>query len=316
VRASAGIYNGHQNMLSQVGSITTNGVTQQTLTEFSGLGNPTYPGVLSPTPLPAGQFPAGVGVRVFDRNYKNPRIYTGNVQFEQQITNGTTVYTDFTWSKGVYLTDFLDYNRADRGTPFLTLGETMVAGSRANSLYRGLTVGGRRRVSKGVQFEANYVYSQDWDNDSNERDPFTDITVAPDPTFNLRRNYAPSNRDMRHRFNAYALTELPGKIELNVRFQAHSAQPLWLTDSNGNPLPQRNSGRKDNAYTSLDWRVSRSFRFNERFALVPTAEMFNMFNSKNNVNTLGAPALFDFNGFLRKGVGDPRQMQLAIKFKF
>jgi hypothetical protein len=306
LRLSGGIYNGHQNMLSQVGSITTNGVTQQTLTQFSGLGNPTYAGVLSPTPLPAGQFPSGVGVRVFDKNYKNPRIYTGNAQFEQQVGNGTSVYADFTWSKGVFLTNFLDYNRADRGTPFPTLGETMVTGSRANSLYRGLTVGARRRA-KRVQFEANYVYSQDWDNDSNERDPFTDLSPAG-PGFDLRANYAPSNRDMRHRFNAFALTQLPGKIDLNVRFQAHSAQPMYVL--------KRNDGRKDNAYTSFDWRISRSFKFSERYELIPTAEMFNTFNSQNNVNTLGAPALFDFNGFLRKGVGDPRQMQLAIKFRF
>ena len=37
-------------MLTQVGAITTNGVQQQTLTEFSGLGNPIYPGIL-PVPL-------------------------------------------------------------------------------------------------------------------------------------------------------------------------------------------------------------------------------------------------------------------------
>lgn len=44
--------------------------------------------------------------------------------------------------------------------------------------------------------------------------------------------------------------------------------------------------------------------------------MFNTFNSENNVNTLIAPALFDFNGFLRLGVGDPRQLQLAVKVEF
>ena len=319
LRASAGIYNGRQNMLSQVGSITTNGVTQQTLTQFSGSGNPIYPGVLNPPPLAPGQlFPNGAGVRVFDRNYRNPRIYTANFQFEQLISGNTTAYVDFTWSKGVFLTNFLDYNRADRGAPFApALGETMVTSSRANSLYRGFTVGARRRFSNRIQFDANYVYSQDWDTDSNERDPFTDITVAPDPTFDLRRDYGPSNRDMRHRFNSYLVSQLPGKFDVSLRFQAHSAQPLWLVDpATQTPILQRNTGRKDNAYTSFDWRVSRPFKLGERYELIPTAEMFNTFNSANNVNTLGAPALFDFNGFLRKGVGDPRQMQLALKFKF
>jgi hypothetical protein len=44
--------------------------------------------------------------------------------------------------------------------------------------------------------------------------------------------------------------------------------------------------------------------------------MFNTFNNANNINTLATPALFDFNGFLRLGVGDPRQVQLSLKFTF
>ena len=44
--------------------------------------------------------------------------------------------------------------------------------------------------------------------------------------------------------------------------------------------------------------------------------MFNTFNNDNNINPLSTPALFDFNGFLRVGVGDPRQVQLAVKFLF
>jgi hypothetical protein len=330
VRVSAGIYNGHQNMLSQVGSITTNGVTQQTVSTPPATFDPTV--VPTPTTGGAGAPP---GIRAFDQNYKNPRIYTGNFQFEQQVAAGTTVYLDLTWSKGVYLTNFIDYNRcppawqsatadprcadaATRTPQFPLLGETMITSSRANSLYRGLTIGARRHLSSKLQFEFNYVYSEDWDDDSNERDPFTDLSVsAPYPSVvNMRANYAPSNRDMRHKFNAFLLGKLPFKIDGDVRLQAHTPQPQWLTDASGNPLPQRNSGYKDNAYTSVDWRVSRPFKFKERYELIPTIEMFNTFNSKNNVNTLSAPALFDFNGFLRKGVGDPRQAQLALKFKF
>jgi hypothetical protein len=44
--------------------------------------------------------------------------------------------------------------------------------------------------------------------------------------------------------------------------------------------------------------------------------MFNTFNNKNNINTLTTPGLFNFDGFLRLGVGDPRQLQLALKMTF
>ena len=91
------------------------------------------------------------------------------------------------------------------------------------------------------------------------------------------------------------------------------------------PCANRNTLRKDNEYVSFDWRLSRAFRFGERYALIPTAEMFNTFNRDNRINALStcgnqdsltAPSLFDFNGFLRQGVGDPRQVQLSIKFTF
>jgi hypothetical protein len=44
--------------------------------------------------------------------------------------------------------------------------------------------------------------------------------------------------------------------------------------------------------------------------------MFNTFNNKNNVNTLASPILENFDGFLREGVGDPRQAQLSVRFEF
>ncbi|MGH9836012.1 MAG: TonB-dependent receptor, partial [Blastocatellia bacterium] len=68
LRASYGIFYARQNMLSQVGSITTNGVQQQTIflnsdIIASGVPGPTWPNVVSPTPVPPGQFPLFSGVR-------------------------------------------------------------------------------------------------------------------------------------------------------------------------------------------------------------------------------------------------------------
>ena len=51
-------------------------------------------------------------------------------------------------------------------------------------------------------------------------------------------------------------------------------------------------------------------------ALEPIFEMFNSFDNKNNINPLTTPGLFNFDGFLRTGVGDPLQIQLAVKFTF
>ena len=327
-RASYGIYYGRQNMLSQVGSITTNGVQQQTIFLNSaiisfGVPGPVWPGLVTPTASTCtsggrtNPFPCFSGVRVFSRDYANPRIYTFNAAFEQELVNDLSLYFDFTHSKGVHLTRFLNYGRTGFFAPFLD--ETMVASAVGKALYKGFTVGMRKRFSKGYQFEWNYTLAKDQDDDSNERDPFTDRSFD---IFNLALDYALSDRDIRHKFNFYMFAELPWEFEFVPRVQGRTAQPAT-------PSPRtatnRNTLRKDNEFFSFDWRLSRRFKFSERYALIPTLEMFNTFNSKNRINALSgagnqnsltAPSLFSFDGFLRQGVGDPRQLQLSVKFVF
>ena len=315
LRANYGIFYARQNMLSQVGSITTNGVQQQTIVRSSP-GGPVWPGLVTPpstvTPCVVGAvsnpFPCFTGVRVFSRDYANPRIYTTNVAFEQELAPNLSFYVDFTHAKGVHLTRFLNVNRNNFFSPFL--GEVQVTSANGKSLYRGLTVGVRRRFSGRYQFEGNYTFSKDLDDDSNERDPFTDRSFDIN---NLQLDYALSDRDVRHRFNFYSNVELPWKLALNARVQARSAQPITPAVRTAT---NRNTLRKNNEFFSFDWRLQRAFHFNESAAFIPIFEMFNTFNTANNVNPLVTPGLFNFDGYLRQGVGDPRIIQLAAKFVF
>jgi len=342
LRASYGIYYASQNMLAQVGSITTNGVQQQTIvagTFFNTAGGPppTYPGVV-PTPvLPPGTFPGGAGVTVFAKDYANPRIYHTNVAFEQELAPNWSVYVNFSHAKGVHLTREVDPNVSCVGapppcpnlafvdppgilatygptSPFPNLGSITDTASSAKSLYRGVSVGFRKRLSQHFQMEGNYTYSKDLDDDSNERDPFSFRYVN---FFNLKPEYSASDRDERHKFNFYTFAELPWGFQGSVRMQAHSAQPISISPrALGGVDRGRNTLRKDNQFFSFDWRLLRPFKFGERFALIPMVEMFNTFNNKNNVNPLISPGPFNFDGFLRQGVGDPRQVQLAVRFTF
>ena len=336
VRGSAGIFYARQNMLSQVGSVTTNGIQQKSdfrNTAFTAFADmPVWPNLLAPTAVPAGTFPLFTGVRVFDRNYQNPRIYSVNVGFERELAPSLAAYADFTYAKGVHLTRFLNYNAhgtaaaptqpptRDTTTyiganPFEPqLSDVFVTNSRGHSLYRGGTVGMRKRFSQGYQLEGNYVISKDEDDDSNERDPFTDRSFN---FYDLSLDYGPSDRDIRHKFNFFTYAELPQRFLVNVRVQARTAQPITTSPrvSTGSDRG-RNWDRKDNAYFSLDWRLQRPLRFGRSYQLIPSVEMFNTFNNANNVNPLTTVALFNFDGFLRQGVGDPRQMQIAVKFVF
>ncbi|HZM08884.1 MAG TPA: hypothetical protein VFC15_01605, partial [Candidatus Limnocylindrales bacterium] len=274
----------------------------------------------------------------------------------QQIFEDFVAFVDFTDSKGVYLTRFLNPNvgptaalpgqacpgqaatpsSADTVTycgdpPFPLLGSITNTISNAKSLYRGLTVGLRKRMSHHFLAEAEYTYSVDRDDDSNERDPFT-FRYAN--LYNLKSEYSISDRDERHKFNAYAVGDLPFGINGNLRIQQHSAEPE-TDNSNGTgtgaPCSLNNSAtrfvdgidcgrnhlRKDNAFFVFDFGVARPFRFHDgKLSLIPRVEVFNTFNNTNNLNPLSSPALFDFSGFLRVGVGDPRQAQLSLRFAF
>ncbi len=336
LRGSAGIYYARQNMLSQVGSVTTNGIQQKsdyrdtTFTAFADM--PVWPNPLAPSAVPAGTFPLFTGIRVFDRNYRNPRVYSFNLGFDRELMPSLAAYVDFTVAKGRHLTRFLNYNvhgtaaaatqPATRDTttyvganPFEPqLSDVFVTNSRGHGLYRGVTFGVRKRFSQRYQLEANYVLSKDQDDDSNERDPFQDRSFN---FYDLDLDYGPSDRDIRHKFNFITYMELPRQFRVNVRMQGRTAQPITTSPRvlNGDDRG-RNWDRKDNKYFSLDWRLQRAFRFGARGEIVPSVEMFNTFNNANNVNPLTTPGLFDFSGFLRLGVGDPRQVQLAVKVVF
>ncbi|HEU4688038.1 MAG TPA: TonB-dependent receptor [Vicinamibacterales bacterium] len=336
LRGSAGVYFARQNMLSQVGSVTTNGLQQQTIFASTenllafGAPTPTWPNVVTPAPLPEGQFPLFSGVRVFDKDYENPRVYAYNIAYEQEVATDLAAYVDFTWNEGRNLPRFLNYNRMNpvccsdgpgtgnsyTYTPLWgpQLDEVMVTTGLGESRYRGLTLGIRKRFSRGYQFEGNYVLAKDEDDDSNERDPFTDRSFN---FFDLGQDYALSDRDIRHKANAFGYFALPAAVQLSTRVQYRSAQPITPSPRSLNGVDRgRNTLRKDNEYFSLDWRLARPFRFAGGSELTPTIEMFNTFNNDNNINPLSTPALFNFDGFLRTGVGDPRQVQLAVKWTF
>lgn len=310
LRGSYGIYYGRQNMLSQVGSITDNGVQQYGIACISGVCFNGSPPPVWPNPVtvaPGGGIQPGSNVRVFSKNYANPRIYTTNLQFEQELASDLSLYFDFTHAKAVHLTRFLNFARTGL---FPSLGDVFVTSAVGKSLYRGFTVGVRKRLSNRFQFEGNYVLAKDQDDDSNERDPFTDRSFDIN---NLSLDYALSDRDIRHKFNFFMNAELPLGLEGNFRVQARTAQPIT---PGARTATNRNTARKDNKYFSFDWRLQRPFKFGERYALIPVIEMFNTFNNPNNINPLSGAALFNFDGFLRQGVGDPRQVQLAVKFTF
>src|SRR5260370_42373642 len=113
-------------------------------------------------------------------------------------------------------------------------------------------------------------------------------------------------------------------VDQNDRYTYRSAQPKSITASGAdaqtpqdriNPdgsVTQRNLGRKDNQFSSLDFRLSHQFHTGG-LVTEPAIDVFNLFNSKNLHRPEVTNLIFNFDGTVQSGVGDPRQIQLGVR---
>jgi hypothetical protein len=189
--------------------------------------------------------------------------------------------------------------------------------STAKSIYNGVTLGVGKKLSSNIQAQATYTLSWDRSDDDNERDPFS-FRYAK--ITNLDAEYGYSDRDQRHRFTGFVLWKAPGDVNVNVRYSYRSHQPLSVCGPHsitasckeGDPantpqdrintdgsVTERNLGRKDNQFSSLDLRISRVFSAGA-FQIEPIVEVFNLFNSKNLRNPAVTSLVFNFDGTVQE----------------
>jgi outer membrane receptor for ferrienterochelin and colicin len=345
VRLNGGLFYGRVPGLALASSRSTNGSRAQNAFRasfFNGFGvtPPTYPNLL---PAEAGQgVPDHPGVFVFDENFQNPRTWSASASVEREVVENLAVLVQYNYAKGEHLTRFLEQNDTAFGCPWgtglqpggtngIACGTSGGAGltsveSTAKSSYNGLTLGLTKRFANNYQFQANYTMSWDKSDDDNERDPFTYRYIRFD---NLDAEYGYSDRDQRHRLNAVLLWIAPARVNVNLRYSYRSAQPLSLSATGAvsqtvfgptsdrirsdGSIVERNSGRKDNEYSSLDLRLSREFALGKRVSIEPIFEVFNLFNSKNLLVPQTTNLVFNFDGTIASGLGAPRQAQLGAR---
>ncbi len=339
VRANAGLYYARIPGLNLASSRSTDGSRGQTIFRNSELtpilGPPPAYGDLLPTPPGA---PFQPGVFVFDKDFQNPRTFTATLGYEQEIALGLVGGLSYTHARTDNLTRFFNANDAVFGSPWATglaggngLGVLTVVQSTAKSRYNGITAELRRSAGSRLQFHLNYTLSFDKSDDDNERDPFTFRYARAD---SLEKEYNWSDRDQRHRFNAWVLAILPGNLYFNNRLSAYSAQPASEICGPGNAgtgerasLPsqricpdghvlQRNTIRRDNGFFSWDIRLSRPFDLGRQGALELIAEVFNVTNSDNFKDPASGGTFLNFDGTIRSGLGEPRQFQAGIRYLF
>jgi hypothetical protein len=343
IRASGGIFYARIPGLYLASARSTNGSRGQNLFRASFLAPfltmPVYPDLLPQSEVGTPDHPE---VYVFDKNFRNPKTTSFSIGVDREITADFAVSLKGNYADTTQLTRYINTNDPllganwSTGLPDASGGNTngistlWTAESTAKSRYWGVTLGLLKKWSDNYQFQIFYTYSVDKSDDDNERDPFT-LRYAKVTDLGAEYNY--SDRDQRNRFNGIFIWQAPGKIDVNVRYSYRSPQPLSLkadgtvantpqdrcsalTAAGGctvdSTVTKRNLGHKDNKYSSLDFSISRPFQAGP-VTIEPILEVFNLFNSKNLRVPQVTNLIFNFDGTVQSGLGDPRQAQLGLR---
>lgn len=326
IRLGGGIYYARTPGLDFASTRSTNGSVGQSLyfdSTFNGFGV-TPPAYTQLVPNASSVAPDHPQVYVTDKNFVNPRSYQWSYTMEQALTSTLKVSASFTYIKTVHNSRFVDRNDAVFGSPFSTglgadktngIGQLTTLESSAKSLYRGLTIALQKQMSQHFQFQMNYQLSEDLSDDDDERDPFTYRYAVAN---NFKPDYGFSDRDERHRFNLFGLYSGPWGIQFSPLISFHTPQPISPINrilSNGYII-KRNSLWKDNTFFAFDFRASKNIKLTERFTLQAIVDAFNLTNRANPKHPETTSLLFNFDGTVQSGLGDPRQAQLGLRLIF
>jgi hypothetical protein len=354
VRGTFGIFYARVPGLNLASSRSTDGSRGQSIyrdSTFRNFGGPLPPAY--PNLIPASEIgdPNHPGVYVVDKDFENPRTTAWSIGAEREFFGNTSFLVRYNWANTTHLTRFVDRNAPELGSPWSSglgpdgtngVGSLTTVEDSARSRYWGITFGATKRFSSCLGVQATYTYSKDRSDDDNERDPFTlryaKIHEDPDnPDSEFSQEYGYSDRDQRHRVAGWLLWTAPLAINVNVGYIYRSDQPKSLTATGadaqtpqdrcipfsvpancgipGQAVVERNTGRKDNSISKFDLGISRAFVFGA-LTVEPRMDIFNVFNAKNFLVPQTTNLIFNFDGTVRSGAGEPRRFQFGLRLAF
>ena len=319
-----------------------------------------------------------VGINIIDNKMSTPYVQQFNLGIQREIWRDLTVTVDGIHAFGskfiIGRSIGTVFNPVAGGVDSVVNLESSV-----KNWYDGLLVNVQKRYSNRYAFNASYTLAKSFNYSNDDQIPFQ---VGPLDPNNLRLEKGPPPNEERHRFTFAGVFDAGWGIQLSPIFTLASGVPFDIQvppDIGGTriPLLQRNAagrtfktGRELNgfisqvnagggingvplplvkddiqlgdSFTSLDLRLAKTFKINDRWSVQGIAEVFNLFNvtnirGVNNVNysgfqnTLirdsGDPAS---PGFLRSssfgstiqtaggvfGTGGPRAFQFAARVNF
>ncbi|MGD0600400.1 MAG: carboxypeptidase regulatory-like domain-containing protein [Terriglobales bacterium] len=226
--------------------------------------------------------------------------------------------------------------------PTLTVLQNNQYSSIANAIYNGGILEVKKRFSDRFSLIGNYTYSQSIDDSTDFNSDYSAFDEV-----NLAAERSLSDFNQKHKVVFAAVLDSPwdhsrvlSGFELSPIVSYNSGHPFNLlagSDINGDghftndrpPGAPRNSGLGPN-YAAFDMRLSRAFKFGEKYSLRFLAEGFNIANRTNYAsvnNVVGAAFAPPFNvqGTASLSPSQPlgftaalpkREIQLGVRFAF
>ena len=352
VRGNAGLFYDRVPLRAVANAMLSAGNT----TDLANLHQPTVSGLI-PTQAGAPAFPdilpaqllttTLVDFTTMDRQLQNAYSRQASVEIERAFGRGTTVSAGYQYVRGLHLIMSINQNVPTCVAAGTNNGCRPNAGYRNNSQYsaagdsnyHGLHLSLVQRPVSWATARVSYTLSKSM-NDLGE----AFFSSPVDPT-NVRRDWARSDDDQRHRLVVNGTLRLPHDFQVSGLLQYYSSLPFNITtgvtslqgttgrplangepiaanfDVRSAPLIPRNAGT-GNDFFSLTLRGSRVFAVTDGVRLEGLVEAFNLTNRVNPLTrntTFGAGAYpsnpsATFNQIT--AVGDPRSVQLGLRLQF
>ena len=305
--------------------------------------------------LPGGATPPPLDLWTFSQDFKNPRTTRMRLEGERNF-NGWVLGIAGSYAKAVNLERVTDVNLTEIGVnaygrpifnntgglnpvysgstassrirPNATFGRMGLYVSDAESTYRALTLSAKyQKADSPFQAQFFYTWSEDKDNDSNERN--FSAYQAQNP-YRLGDEWSYSNNDRRHVLTGYASYLDPvTKVQLGLNARYLSGTPYTLTfgtdlnmDSfnNDRVLGTARNSQRTASQMFLDLKLSRDWALWSRAKFTLSVEVFNLLNradtyARTRVRSGSTDAAVTLET-VQNAVSTPRQVQLGARLAF
>jgi carboxypeptidase family protein/TonB-dependent receptor-like protein len=248
------------NLFDRVGSedqlaLNLPGLVNKTITQTSG--SPVFflqqgfpAGFLNAPNLDpaAGQLKA-VRLRSVDQNDPNTMTSQASAGIQRDVAGNMVLSADFVYSRGTNLATLVNLNQplptaagnnALGVLPYPNFGFIEWRSDNGRSVYKGIDLGLEKRYSRGYAFGVAYTLGKSEDN-SSEQLTTQGSNAFPQNARDFESWFGPSDYDVRHRFSANFVWELPLGTSALARdwtvsgiYSAHTGHPFTVNQAGNN----------------------------------------------------------------------------------